>query len=86
MISSCKVETANLITEVVKSSDAFTSTIGNTPERAFTVFSFAVSSIVTDLAEITFSNVLLIKVSVSISTFSEVSLNSFSTSSAIALK
>ena len=62
LISSCRVEIANLITEVVRSSEAFTSTIGNTPERAITVLALAVSSIVIALEAIIFSKILFIKV------------------------
>ena len=49
-------------------------------------FDFDVSSIVTDLVSITLLRTLVIKASVSIFTFVSVSENSFSISSAIALK
>ena len=60
--------------------------IGSIPEITLVTFSLAVSSIVTDFAAITLSSALVIKASVSISTFVSVSVYSFSISSVIALK
>ena len=85
-MSVCRVETANLITEVVKSFEDLTSITGKTLARALVVFALAVSSIVTDFAAMTFSTALVTKASVSISTFVSVSVYSFSISSVIALK
>ena len=85
-MSVCRVETANLITEVVKSLLDLTSITGRTLASAFEVFSLAVSSMVNDFAAMTLSSALVTKACVSISTLVSVSVYSFSISSVIALK
>ena len=80
------MDTANLITEVVKSLEDLTSITGKTLASAFEVLAFAVLSIVADFAAITLSRAFITKDSVSISTLVEVSVYSFSISSVIALK
>ena len=85
-MSVCKVETAKLITEVVKSSEDLTWIIGRIPESTLVALALAVSSMVIDLAAITLSRALITKASVSISTLVSVSVYSFSISSVIALK
>ena len=55
-MSVCRVETANLITEVVKSVEDLTSITGRTLASAFEVFVLAVSSIVTDFDAMTLSS------------------------------
>ena len=59
---------------------------GRTPARALVVFVLAASSMLTDFAAITLSKTLVIKASVSISTFVSFSVYYFSISSVIALK
>ena len=85
-MSVCKVESANRITEVVKSSEDLTSIIGSIPAKAVIVFDLDVSSIDADLAATILSKTFVIKASVSMLTFVFVSVYSFSISSVIALK
>ena len=85
-MSVCSVETAKRIKAVVVSSFSLTWITGKTLARALVVLDLAVSSMVIDFAAITLSSALVTKASVSISTFVEVSVYSFSISSVIALK
>ena len=84
--SSWKVESANLMTDVVKSSEDLTSITGNKPEIAWEVFDLTVSEISKLFAVITLFRTLETKSSVSISTFDGSFKYSTSRTSAIDLK
>ncbi|CAI8363350.1 MAG: Uncharacterised protein [Porticoccaceae bacterium UBA1117] len=85
-MSVCKVVSAKRIIEVVRSLEDFTSIIGITPVKAFIALDLASSLIANPLFITTFSSALVTNASASISTLPEVSVCSFSTSTAIALK